>query len=521
MSARNKNWLLGFLNDKLHTPTWLFILLIIVFILRIPSFFEPYSYGDEMIYLTLGEAIRRGIPLYSGIHDNKPPLLYILAAIAGSLFWFKAILAIWSLVTIFLFWKLSIAMFPSGPETLKGRRPKKESLQKISTIIFALLITIPLLEGNIINAELFMIAPTIIAFLIILTRELNFKNIFTAGLFFSFATLFKIPAIFDIPAVIILWLVIPKKYSLVTLKKIGLRVIYLGLGFIIPIALTFVWYTLRGAFKEYLIAAYLQNVGYLSSFRPGDVAKPFLERNGPLLLRFGIASLGLLIMFLKRRKLSPQFIFITSWLLMTLFAVTLSERPYPHYLIQSVGPISLLLGILFTLRNIEQLLVILPLTLTLYVPVYYRFWHYPTLPYYTRFVNFALGKITKDQYLSTFGGQVQRNYKIANYILSLTKPEEKVFIWGDSSPIYALSRRLPPGKYVADYHIKDFSNLVEVMNNLRNSPPVLIVILPNSNPFSDLIIFLRNNYGLVEIIDSAQIWKLLGPNLRGLNNYGQ
>lgn len=496
--------------NKLHTPVWLFVILLTVFVLRIPSFFEPYSYGDEMIYLTLGEAIRRGIPLYSGIHDNKPPLLYIIAAVSGSLFWFKAILGIWSLVTIFLFWKLSVVLFP-----------KNERLQKISTGIFALLTTIPLLEGNIINAELFMIGPTIAALLILLTKELNFKNTFAAGLFFSLAALFKIPAFFDIPAVIILWLIVPKKYNLVTLKKIGLRLIYLGLGFMIPIALTFIWYSFRGAFKEYFIAAYLQNIGYLSTFRPGDVAKPFLERNGPLLIRFGITLIGVLIMFLRRRKLSPQFIFITSWLLMTLFAVTLSERPYPHYLIQSVGPISLLLGMLFTLRNIEQVLVILPLTFTLFVPVYYKFWHYPTFPYYARFVNFALGKITKDQYLSTFGGQVQRNYKIANYLLSLTKPQEKVFVWGDSSPIYALSRRLPPGKYVADYHIRDFSNPVEVMNGLRNSPPPFIVVLPNSNPFPELIIFLRNNYTLAESIDDAQVWRLLGPNLRGLNNYKQ
>src|SRR3989304_10019309 len=103
-----------FVNHKFHTPTWLFFVLSIVFILRIPSFFEPYSYGDEMIYLTLGEAIRRGIPLYSGIHDNKPPLLYILAAIAGSLFWFKAILTLWLLVTIFIFWKLTEVLFPKN-----------------------------------------------------------------------------------------------------------------------------------------------------------------------------------------------------------------------------------------------------------------------------------------------------------------------------------------------------------------------------------------------------------------------
>ena len=77
--------------QKIHVPNWLVIILAVVIILRIPTFFEPYSYGDEMIYLTLGEGMSQGIPLYSGLHDNKPPLLYILAAISGRLFWFKAI----------------------------------------------------------------------------------------------------------------------------------------------------------------------------------------------------------------------------------------------------------------------------------------------------------------------------------------------------------------------------------------------------------------------------------------------
>lgn len=493
---------------NLHTPTWLFIVLVVVLILRIPSFFEPYSYGDEMIYLTLGEAIRRGVPLYSGIHDNKPPLLYVVAAIGGSLFWFKAILTVWSLITIFLFWKLSSVLFP-----------KKDRLQKISTTIFALLTTIPLLEGNIVNAELFMIGLTIAAFLLLFRKDSNNKSAFGAGLLFSFATLFKIPAGFDLAAIIFFWVCFINKYELKEFKKVGVKTFSLLLGFLTPITLTFIWYTLKGAFKEYLIAAYLQNFGYLSSFRPGDVAKPFLVKNGPLLIRLLVVIVGYLLLYWKRKRLSLQFLFVTAWLIMTLFAVTLSERPYPHYLIQSVGPISLLLGMLFTLKNLEQVLSIFPLLLTFFVPVYFKFWHYPSLPYYIRFVNFISGKINKDQYLSSFGGQVRRNYKIANYLISLTKPQDKVFIWGDSSPIYALSRRLPPGKYVADYHIKDFSSHEEVMDSLTNSPPVFIVILPNSNPFPELITLLRNNYSPIEIVDSAQIWKLLSPNLRGLNTF--
>src|SRR3990172_7191171 len=82
-------------------------ILALVLILRIPSFFEPYFYGDEMIYMTLGQGVRQGLTLYKDIHDNKPPLLYLTAAISENLFWFKTILAFWNLVTIVVFYKLS------------------------------------------------------------------------------------------------------------------------------------------------------------------------------------------------------------------------------------------------------------------------------------------------------------------------------------------------------------------------------------------------------------------------------
>src|SRR3990167_7243647 len=93
------------LISVIDTPLWLEFFFVFLLILRIPSFFEPYYYGDEMIYLALGEGIRQGIPLYLGLHDNKPPLLYITAAIAGNLFVFKVILAFWNLITVYGFWK--------------------------------------------------------------------------------------------------------------------------------------------------------------------------------------------------------------------------------------------------------------------------------------------------------------------------------------------------------------------------------------------------------------------------------
>ncbi len=482
--------------EKIHTPNWLCILLAIVLILRIPSFFEPYSYGDEMIYLTLGEGVRQGIPLYKDIHDNKPPLLYLTAALGGNLFWFKAILAFWNLATIILFWKLVTNLFPN-----------KDRLQKIATVIFALASTLPLLEGNIANAEMFMIGPIVAAFLILVSKNLNFKNIFLAGTLFSIAALFKIPAALDVPVIVVFWL-IQSEFKKEKLISTAIKTLYLTLGFITPIALSFLWFWTQGALSQYLTAAFLQNVGYLSSFRPQDIQKPFLVRNAPLLIRGAIVFLGTAILYLKRQKLSTGFILVTLWLLFALFGVTLSERPYPHYLLQALGPISILFAILFTFERFEQVLALIPLTLAFAVPVIYKFYYYPTASYYLRFISFATGKIDRAEYFARFDGNVNRNYEISDFITKSTKKTDKIFVWGDAAPIYALTRRLPPIKYTVEYHINDYSSKAETASALTKNKPKMIVILPNTKVFMELSPLLSKSYILINKIDGAEIWHL-------------
>ncbi len=483
--------------QKIHTPHWLTILLGLTILFRIPSFFEPYYYGDEMIYLTLGNAIRKGVTLYSQIYDNKPPLIYILAAIAGNLFWFKVILAFWMVVTLILFWKLTTKLF------------EREILQKIATITFAILTTIPLLEGNTVNAELFMIGPTIAAFLILLNSP-TYKKIFLAGIFFSIATLFKVPGGASLPVIIFYWL-ITSNLNKKELLEIGKKTLYLMAGFIVPILLTFVWYGAHSALKDYFIEAFAQNLGYLSSFRPGDVQKSFVVRNAPLIMRAWIVVLGLIILRIKSKNLSKVFLLSTIWLLFSLFAATLSERPYPHYLIQAVPSAALLIAILGAFPTIEQALAIVPLFLTILVPVYFKFYYYPTFSYYNRFFSFATHKLTKEQYFNEFDKNVTSNYQTASLLGSLAKPDDKVFVWGSDSPtIYALSRKLPPIKYVASYHINDFSDKKTIANELENKKPEWIIVLSGSEEFPELKNLALKKYILVGTETGANIWHLMG-----------
>lgn len=486
------------LISVIDTPLWLEIFFVVILILRIPSFFEPYYYGDEMIYLALGEGIRQGIPLYLGLHDNKPPFLYITAAIAGNLFIFKVILAFWNLLTVYIFWKLVKHLFP-----------KNIKVQNISTVIFGLLTTLPLFEGNTVNAELFMIGPVIFAIWIILSKTNNFKDLIFAGSLFSVAALFKIPAAFDILGIIVYW-AIYTKLSFKDVKEFIRKSFFLSLGFIIPIGATFVWFYFSGSFKEYLIAAFLQNFGYVSSWRPSSSELSFVEKNGPLLVRAGIMFIGVVVLGLSRKKLSKEFILVSAWLLATLFAVTLSERPYPHYFIQSLAPVSILLGMLFTLKTVEQSLTVIPLTLAFFVPFYYRFWYYPTVSYYQRFIEFSTGKITKDVYFDKFSPYLNNNYQVAEFLSKSSSKEDSVFVWGnDSAGIYALSRRLPSTKYVADYHITDFSNPDEIIEKLSRDFPKYIIISSNSNPFPKLNMFVNENYYIISEIGQSQVWLYL------------
>lgn len=476
-------------------PLWLIITVCGVFLVRIPSFFAPYYYGDEMIYLNLGEAIRRGLVLYKDIHDNKTPFIYFLGAIAGNVFWFHAILCIWMIVTIILFWRLTIVLFP-----------KNNKLQKIITIVFAITTSLPLLEGQIANSELFMIGPTILAFIFALKKEDRVKNLFISGVCISLATLFKIPAAFDIGAIILL-VVLSLDFSFKDFKKKLFELMALFVGFLIPILLTFVWYSIRGALGDYINAAFLQNLGYVASWRTGSIQNqvPFLVKNGPILIRASIVAVSFIILFLLRKKLPKPFLISVAWLLTSLFAATLSERPYPHYLVQALPAFSILVGILLSTDRSEQALTVIPLALAFFVPVYYKYWYYPTVPYFTNFAA-MFTENNKSDYLKLFGPRVVADYNISKSILTMVNNTDPVFVWGDAPPIYALTRTLPPIKYVTNYHIFDYSNPQEVVSGLSRNMPRLIIILPGDPVPTELYSFIKQYYHSLGRIEDADFW---------------
>ncbi len=474
-------------------PVWLVVILILVIFLRIPSLFYPYSYGDEGIYLTLGQAVRQGVILYREIHDNKPPLLYLLAAISNSLFWFRAILMIWNLGTIIVFWRLAKCLF-------------KEQLLPIliSTSLFSLLTALPWLEGNIANAEIFMILPILAGFLLVLCgKKRGNLRFLSAGTLFGLAVLFKVPAGFDFFA---LGLLLLFSLTLKNWQKIIKQGFLLLAGFFLPILLFGLFFTFQGALSHFIQAGFLQNIGYLSSWK-GKTHAGMSVNTGFILRGFSLFIITAFL-WLTRKKLDKNLIFLGLWLTFSLFGATLSERPYPHYLIQALPSASLLIGLfLGKIKKLEQLVIVFFLGLLFFSQQYFNFWGYPTIAYYQNFLDWVTGQKTNEEYLQYFNSNLPRNYQIASFIRHQTSSQEKVFIWGEDAPcVYALSRRLPPGRYTANYHIKDFDGYRETIKAIERVEPKYIVILSKEDEFPQLDLLLTKDYHPLKIIDGATLF---------------
>ncbi len=97
-----------------------------------------------------------------------------------------------------------------------------------------------------------------------------------------------------------------------------------------------------------------------------------------------------------------------------------------------------------------------------------------------------------------------RDYEIASYIRARTKPDDNIFIWGDSAQIYALSAKNPPGRYTVAYHIVQYENAIsETESAIIKSNPKYIVILNDSRPFP----FSLLNYDRKILVEEHEIYE--------------
>lgn len=468
---------------------WLLILLLATIVLRLPSLCTPHFYGDEEIYFVMGRAWKMGVPLYRAMFDHKPPLIYILAGVANTVFSFRLALLSSMLIHTTLFYKLA--------QLFWGEKNKK--LAYVSSGLFVLLTSLPTFEGLIVNAELLMMLPITLSLLMIWPRKTedaqhsNLKYL-AAGMVAGIGWLYKIPVIMDVLAIALYLFIFSQKRFVDSLKALFRLEFWLYLfGFAVPLILTFVYYYLKGHGPDYLATVLTVNLGYVSSSTTNSWAfNPFksgLVVRGMILFGFS------LLLYIFRSKLNKRFVLAALWVAFSFFGALLSYRPYPHYLQEPFVPLALLIPFVFVSEKLIQWLFIAAIIgAGILTQTQLKFGAYPTGSLYGNFINYMTGKISKDEYYAKFDN-TGRNYKIAKYLNERLLDEDTIYVWGTDPTIYNLTNRIPTGgKYIVSFHVRDLNQYDYTIGNIRAASPKAIVVLEGSGEFRELKEYIDQYY---------------------------
>lgn len=450
---------------------------LIFFLLRFPSLFEPYWYGDEGIYQVIGDAMNKGKLLYRDIWDNKPPLLYVIYAIFKSdQFYVRAFSLISGLLALFSFHILA-------KHLIQG----KEKILFFITVVFGLFFATPFIEGNIANSENFMLFPIILAGLLIYTSQTHSYSpratrhaLFIAGLLLSIAFLLKVVAVFDVAAFglfLLFYLVDEKK----DIKSIAANITPVYLGFLLPVFIVLGFFIFNGAFSDLLSATLRQNVGYVGYGNTFIIPQGFLILK--LMLLFGFCG----VLFFKRRLFGKQHVFVLLWFAFSLFNAFFSGRPYTHYVLVLLPSLCLLLGITITEKQKTQKILLTVLMVCTIFLLNRNFSFYAkTASYYVNYLSFMTNKKSVSSYQAFFDTKTPRDYALAWYLNTHLKKDDNVFVWGNNGQLYTLINKLPPGRYIVAYHITASNeSITETQIAFEKNNPRYVIASENQPlPFS-------------------------------------
>lgn len=479
---------------------WALIGIIITFFfLRLPSLTEPYWYGDEGIYEVIGKALRNGHILYSQIWDNKPPLFYIVYAIFnGDQFLIRFFSLIVGVITVILFYVLTKKIFHSY------------SLTIFLTILFTIFFGTPFVEGNIANAENFIMPLALAASYLLLKgigegKKNETRTLQIVGLLLGIAFLFKIVAVFDFLALatLLLFQHLPRKNQFwpIRLKTIfQLPLFHFFLFFVLPFLVTCAYFLLSGALSDFLSALLLSNVSYVG------YRNDFLFPQGLLFFKIVVLLGFIIILYKKRRAISVETIFILLWFSFSLFNTFFSQRPYTHYLLVILPSFLLFLGLISSNLVKKKLPYALYFLLAFFlITSVFR----PKSPlymakYYHNFVLFVTNNKSVSSYQTFFDRNTPRDYEVASFLRTHTSKKDNIFVWGNSGQIYALANKLPPGKFIVAYHISGNKKAIaNTIDGLNKKNPRFIAILPDTKE----IPFDLSNYRYRLAIQDADIYE--------------
>jgi hypothetical protein len=463
----------------------IFLPFLVLILLRIPSLFESYWYGDEGIYAAVATEMSRGKELYAQTWDHKPPFI----------FWFFYPAAVFGWESGFVL--LRAVNIILGTLSLLGlnlvlKKAKFNFYPRFVSLLFlSIVLGSTILEGNVVNAEVIFIVFNIFFLLFVLSK----KYFIPAG-FLLFLSLFtKVPGFVELALISVVFGIIWLKekgfsFALISFSKIAV-------GFVVPLALTLLYFLLKGTISDFYYANLAFNRIY--SLHEGNFVR-LLTFNFPstylqLVSVISVLSLST-ILYLKKKTSSVFYIFINLFTVQ-FFASLLSAKNYGHYFIQMLPGIAFLLA--FFLQNVNKISIkknfmtfvvfvifLIPLVYILNLGGRVSVYAKPAEYYPWFFRGFVLGQ---DEFREKFwwreGPGVRKTVESAKYIEDNYLDHNLVYIYTDKPWIIALANRNYSNKYVVWFHLRyrnehlqeDLVNiqradLLAIDNDITILPPV-------------------------------------------------
>ena len=476
-----------------------------IFLLRFPSLFEPFWYGDEGIFAAVARNLNQGGGLYQTAWDNKPPMIYLTYAaifkfFGVSMFWLHLGTAVVVLATAATIYEIAQA-------TIGTRRALA------AAFIFGFLTSLRLIEGNLALTEIFMILPIALAMLIAVKRRFDYVSLVVAGFLIAVASLFKQVGAFEAAALGIF--VFLKTSDFWEFIKKGMA---LSLGFVIPYAATFGYFATKGLVSDYIFGAYTYYRIYL-----GESPKYAVLINISKILPVVAAILYGGWKKFREKKVEISYLFVL-WVAFSFLGSYFSGRTYGHYLVQATPAVSLLLAqisisardeIFSRVKKARIVFVIL-----FFIPLIFLtrllFADFLSggplnqVKYWQNFVDFARGAKSISAYNDFFDGNVNTVNALADAINSEGAKGSSIYIWGDLPWLYAIVDGRNPVRYVTSFHVFGVPDgTSEVMRALEAKAPRYIIRGQSSiGYFGELEILLGRRYTHLAKIEGAGLYLL-------------
>lgn len=474
------------------------VILLLTFLTRIPTFFEPWWYGDEGISGAVAQVINSGGLLYADVFDNKPPATYLFFALSLKLFGP-------SLGAIHLLTAAVVIISQIGIWSLA--RKINEAAGLGAAALLGLFLATPLLEGNSTNGEILMIAPIIWGFVLgweALKKEAlgpRDKGLLTlAGLFFGAGMMFKFPGVLDFAAFLSLLLV-----GLGSFKVKAGKMFWAVAGFVVPYLAGAAYFLSQGHLSSYLGSTFLGNVGYVG------FGNYFLVPQGLLIVK-AVPVILLTIFALKRRDLvirHPLFWAGLIWLGFATYGALLGGRSYNHYFIQVMPALSLsLAGLIWSQFKYRRFALVLTGVMLIFLTLSFARTAYLGPGYYQNLLSYLTGQTSDQKYRNNFDRNTDRDYKVAEYLKVNSTPADRVLNWSNSAQIYVLSERLPASRYVAAYlAVRIAGDEQEAVRGASLYKPKFVVVAPSEPLPASLVEIINRDYRVDIVVSDATIYR--------------